>query len=165
MTRVKNNYDKRYLNGLIYYIYCKSTDSIYVGSTCVSLNKRMRDHDYDFRAYMGMCTNTQPRSYRTSADVLCNYNYFYGILEKYPCDNKYELEVREGLWIKAYKQNPRINVVNRAKPAGELNTIVPYYYYSLPQEVLNYQASFLHTPSVPSEQSVPSDVHPSPSLP
>lgn len=150
MTKIKKGrslqkkleYDERYKNGKIYYIYCKTTDSIYVGSTCVRVKKRIIDHKYDMMACLGLKNNKLQRAYRTSSEVLYNDNYIYGVLEHISCNNKYELEIREGLWIKAFKANPNINIVNKANPAGHLNTIIPYYYFCLPPAVIQCQASF-----------------------
>ena len=63
----KNNpFEKAY----IYYLYDRKQNRIYVGSSYTSFKKRLYDHRYDLKAYLGQATNKIPRSYRTSFDII-----------------------------------------------------------------------------------------------
>ena len=81
----------KYRNGKIYIIRSDQTDDIYIGSTIKSLEKRLRTHEIDFKAF-----NNGTYHYVTSFELLKNDNYYIELLERYPCDSEQELRRREG---------------------------------------------------------------------
>lgn len=89
----------KYLGSYIYSIKCNTTGLIYIGSSIEPMNIRLGKHLTDLRGYMGINGN-KPRAYRSSFEVLFNDNYEMKKICDYPCENKHELEVREGLFIK-----------------------------------------------------------------
>ena len=85
--------DERYKRGKIYTIRCRYDDSlIYVGSTIDTLAKRMGGH------------RTTPRNNHSTS--LYNAvqgdwdNWYIELYEEYPCNNRQELERREGQVIR-----------------------------------------------------------------
>ena len=112
----------KYHNGTIYYLFDRKNNRIYVGSTCKAFKRRMNDHNYDFRAWKGECGNTIPRAYRTSFDILIQDEYEKGILEKFKCKSKRELEYRETEWIFAFKEK-NVEVVNKLQPNKQATPI------------------------------------------
>ena len=124
----QNNYH----NGIIYYLFDRRNNRIYIGSTCKSFNKRISDHKYDFKAWKGECGNKLPRSYRTSFDILIQEEYEKGILENFKCKSKRELEYRETEWILAFKEK-NVEVVNKHQPNKSTSPVLPHYFFPLPQ--------------------------------
>ena len=105
--------DKKYNNGIIYCIYSKSSNLIYIGSTIQGLNVRLRKHKTDMNGYFGLLN--KERNYRSSFEVLLYDDYKIIELEKYKCNSKKELERREALWI--LKLSKDFNVVNKMMPS------------------------------------------------
>ena len=124
---VKNKYD----DGYIYYLYDRINQRIYVGSSYTKFSKRLYDHKYDMKAYLGQMTNKIPRSYRTSFDIIIQDKWEHGILEKFPCENKSQLEFREGEWILAFREKD-IEVVNQRIPVKGTKPSLPSCFYPLP---------------------------------
>jgi len=83
------NIDERYKRGKIYTIRCRDDDGlVYVGSTIQSLAKRIGGH--------------RDKSIKNPDIILYKYvnndwsNWYIELYEDYPCDNKEQLEKREG---------------------------------------------------------------------
>ena len=78
-----------YQNGKIYTIRCRSDNTlIYVGSTTMTLSKRMAEHRY------ASYTNNIRKLYQS---VNGNWDEWYiELYEVYPCENKEQLNKREG---------------------------------------------------------------------
>ena len=123
--------NNKYEKGLIYYMYDKKGNRIYVGSTCASFKKRMSDHKYDYNAYFGLRTNKIQRGYRSSFDIMIQDDYETGILEEYSCDNKRQLEYRESEWILAFREK-NIEVVNKNQPNKTTQPTLPHHFFPLP---------------------------------
>ena len=92
--------ENRYSKGQIYKVCDKAYTKCYIGSTTVSLSRRMVQHRSDYKRY----TEGHNRAYWTV------YNLFdeFGVenckiewIEDYPCNSKKELEAREGHHQKA----------------------------------------------------------------
>ena len=79
----------------IYTIVCYTTGKIYIGSTTMTLKERLRHHKYK--------RNTNC----TSMEIIDNNNYNIVLVENYPCKNKKEAELREGMYI---RNNPCVNI-------------------------------------------------------
>jgi hypothetical protein len=111
---------KNYLNSVIYKIYCKdeSVKDIYVGETTNFTNRKAQHKD---------CCNMEGRQqfneeskfyYKTSRNILYQVinlnggwnNWVIDIIEKYPCENKEQLLLREGYWIKELNATLNKNV-------------------------------------------------------
>jgi len=74
-----------YKNGKIYKIECNITNDVYYGSTTQSLSERIRKH--------------KTTRHCNSVYIIDRGNYSCKIIENYPCNSKYELELRERWWI------------------------------------------------------------------
>ena len=85
-----------YQEGKIYTIRCKiDTSLIYVGSTCCSLYKRWNGHKTDYNK--GEKTSPLFKSmYEKGIE-----NFYIELYEEYPCDNKEQLNRKEGEIIRA----------------------------------------------------------------
>ena len=46
-----------YSQGKIYKIVCNKTGLVYIGSTCRSLDERLKEHEYDSKRYLEKKTN------------------------------------------------------------------------------------------------------------
>ena len=91
-----------YQNGKVYTIRCKSDNNlIYVGSTATTLSRRLAEHKSKSKKY-----NTR-KLYQSIND---NWDDWYiELYEVYPCENKEQLNKREGEIIRLI---------------GNLNTII-----------------------------------------
>jgi hypothetical protein len=90
-----------YSQGKIYKIVCNKTGLIYIGSTCKTLNERLKKHEYDMNLFI--------KNYKTKKSYLCssffvflNKDYKIELIENYPCSSKLELEIRECDYMKKY---------------------------------------------------------------
>jgi len=116
--------DERYKRGKIYTIRCRYDDSlIYVGSTIDSLAKRMGGH------------RRTPDHRATSLYKLVEgdwNNWYIELYENYPCNNKQELERREGQVIR------EIATINKCIAGRTLKE----YYLDNRDELLEYQKEY-----------------------
>lgn len=95
-------------DGKIYKIKSKNTDKIYIGSTCQSLNERLKGHEKDFiQYYNGNCNK-----HVSSFEILEFGDYKIKLIQDFSCDNKQQLKDREAYYI---KENIKI-VVNKCIP-------------------------------------------------
>ncbi len=96
-----------YQNSKIYKITDNLSDMVYIGSTCKTLEQRMKQHERNFKAFKAGKSNNV-----TVFKILQNEDYKIELVENYPCATKQDLNIREGQIIKEYKNN-KLNVVNR----------------------------------------------------
>ena len=92
------NNNAKYARGKIYTIRSHKTNLIYVGSTIEPyLSTRMRYHWNGYKRY-----KNGKGDYTTSFDVLqLDENCYIELYEDYPCNNRRELEKREGEIIRS----------------------------------------------------------------
>ena len=100
----------KYDNGKIYKITSPHTDKVYVGSTIRSLKERLRKHLDMYKRYQ----NGKSKNKMSSFQLFDLGDYEIELIEHYPCNNKRELELREGYWIR------NENCINRCV-AGRTN--------------------------------------------
>lgn len=106
------------LDGKIYSIVCKTTGMHYVGSTCSTLQKRLKEHERYFKN----------KRTCTSWKVLENNNYEIVLLEEYKCDTRNDLLKREAYFIlKNRNYINRNNCVNSHIPWHEEKTKMPVF--------------------------------------
>ncbi len=105
------------LDGKIYSIVCKTTGKHYVGSTCSTLQKRLKRHEYDY--HKKTCTSWQ---------VLENNNYEIILLEENKFETKKDLLKREGYYIEKNRNYiNRNNCVNWHIPGREKKPKIPFF--------------------------------------
>ena len=85
-----------YQNGKIYKLYSPSKNLTYIGSTTQLLCKRLVCHLSNYKAYK----NDNTKKYLTSFLVLDCEDYKIELLEDYACNNKQQLDKKEGDYIK-----------------------------------------------------------------
>ena len=100
-----------YSNGKIYKIISNHMpDTCYIGSTTQTLCKRFGGHVASYKQYLKV---GKTRKYTTSCKLVCYPDAKIYLIEEYPCDNKSQLERREGEIIKDYQKNESLeNPVN-----------------------------------------------------
>jgi len=76
-----------YKNGKIYQIVCYETGEVYIGSTVQEIESRLQCHKND------RCRAKQ---------IIDRGNYYIELLETYPCNSEYELNRKEGEYIRTY---------------------------------------------------------------
>ena len=100
------NIDERYKRGKIYTIRCRNDDClVYVGSTIDKLSKRFGGHKKDSK-------KRELPLYKYVKDDW--ENWYIELYEDYPCDNKHQLERREGEVIRDIG-NLNKNIAGRSK--------------------------------------------------
>ena len=97
----------KFENAKIYKIVDNTTDMIYIGSTCKTLEQRLKAHESNYKRFKAGKMN-----YITSFKIFENNNYKIELIKLYPCDTKQELNLEEGKTIKQFKNN-KLNIVNK----------------------------------------------------
>jgi len=95
----------KYLNSKIYKLIDNTNGDIYIGSTCISLKKRLKKHKDNYYEY-------KKKDGRGSAsyDIIKNNDYKIELLEYFPCKTKQELLNKEREYIENNK------CINKNKP-------------------------------------------------
>ena len=84
-----------YKNGKIYSIRSYLTDKFYIGSTVSPLSKRFGEHKKNYKDFIaGKYSNV------TSFEIIKFGDAYIELLEEYPCENKNQLNRREGEFIR-----------------------------------------------------------------
>ena len=92
-----------YQNSKIYCIRSHQCDDVYIGSTTLSLAQRLAKHRGDYKYW-----KEGKKNWITSFQILKYEDAYIELLEKYPCNDKEELHVKEGQFIRKTE-----NCVNR----------------------------------------------------
>ena len=90
----------KYNTAMIYSIRSNATDKYYIGSTTQILCKRFSDHNINYKAYLKGTSN-----FMTSFKILELGDAYIELLEEINCDNRNQLEKREGELIREHKNN------------------------------------------------------------
>ena len=87
-----------YQKGKIYRIWDKNFTKCYIGSTVEELSKRMTKHRDKYKSYLQKATyfNTAFKLFEEFGIDNCKIE----LLESYPCNNRSEIEAREGHHIR-----------------------------------------------------------------
>ena len=81
-------------NGKIYKLIDNSSDNVYIGSTCRSLEERLSEHKRGYKRFLkGLLRNVK------SFDIIKNNDYKIELLEKCKIKTKEELHERERFFI------------------------------------------------------------------
>ena len=94
------NVINKYNKSMIYSIRSPATDKYYIGSTTQILCKRFSDHNVKYKLYLNA-----KHHFVTSFKILELGDAYIELLEEYECDNKTQLEKREGELIREHKDN------------------------------------------------------------
>jgi len=86
----------RYANGKIYSLRTHQTDDIYIGSTCLPLYKRFYAHKLDYKKWLN-----GKNHYISSFDIIKYDDAYIELIDDFPCNNKIELNKKEGEHIRA----------------------------------------------------------------
>lgn len=115
-----------YKNASIYAIRSHQTDDIYIGSTCNDIKTRFRSHKGAYKSWL-----KGAYAYYASFELLQYDDAYVELIEKYPCNDKRELEKREGEIIRETE-----NCINKVV-AGR--TRKEYYNYHKENNTKIYQ--------------------------
>jgi len=121
-----------YKNGKIYTIRSLKSSYIYVGSSCINLKDRMTKHksSYKIGKILGMFKNI----------VTDISDWYIELYELYPCENKKELEKREGEIIKNIGTlNKRVAGRNAKEYYADNRDIKKKYYADNRLKKIEYQ--------------------------
>lgn len=113
-----------YSDALVYKIKDLTTKKYYIGSTFHTLDCRLNRHIREFKRFKKGKTH-----YMSSFEILENDNYQIEMIEQYPCNNKKELDRREGEIIKDAKLNGGGQCVNKNIPGRTIKEYYEKYYY------------------------------------
>ena len=90
----------KFNTSMIYSIRSNATDKYYIGSTTQILCKRFSDHKMNYKAYL-----KGTGGFTTSFKILELGDAYIELLEEINCDNRNQLEKREGELIREHKNN------------------------------------------------------------
>ena len=90
----------KYNESMIYSIRSPQSDKYYIGSTTQKLCKRFSDHNIDYKRHLN-----GKRHFTTSFKILELGDAYIELLEEINCDNRYQLEKREGELIREHKEH------------------------------------------------------------
>jgi len=82
--------------GRIYIIRSTCTTDVYIGSTDETLNRRLQNHETDFRRHLN-----EKYGYVTSFELICQDDYRIELLEEMQYDEDSELVAKEQQYINA----------------------------------------------------------------
>ena len=99
--------NSNYQNAKIYKIVDNTTDMIYIGSTCKTLEQRLKQHKANFKCFIN-----GKYHHITAFKILENRDFKIELLKLFPCTNKNELESEEGKATLKLK-NEGLNIINR----------------------------------------------------
>ncbi len=104
-----------YSNGKIYKIVCNKTGLVYIGSTCRTLDERLKEHEYNMEHFVNTKKYKPDKLKKvifcSSFFVLINKDYKIELIENYPCNSKLELEIKECDYMKQYPES--VNIARR----------------------------------------------------
>ena len=105
------NVINKYNTAMIYSIRSPHTENYYIGSTTQILCKRFSDHNINYKSYLKGTSN-----FMTSFKIIELGDSYIELLEEINCDNKNQLEKREGELIREHKANcVNRNIAGRTK--------------------------------------------------
>ena len=84
-----------YSQGKIYCLRSYETDDIYIGSTTLSLAIRKGQHKIDYKSYLN-----NKKYFVTSFNIIKYDDCYIELIEEYSCENKQQLERKEGEYIR-----------------------------------------------------------------
>lgn len=103
-----------YQNSKIYKIVCRKNGYVYIGSTCQKyLSTRINGH---------ISQNNKSNNKCRSSIILDEDDYYYELIENYPCNNIHELSNRERYHIETTP-----NCINYNMPGRKLKANNTYY--------------------------------------
>ena len=99
MIMENKKYTSDYSQGKIYKIVCNKTGLVYIGSTCKTLEERLKGHEYDMKRFIHIRNNLPDKlkktKFCTSFYIFLNKDYKIELIENYPCNTRLELETKE----------------------------------------------------------------------
>ena len=126
-----------YENAKIYKIVDNTSDAIYIGSTCKTLQQRLSKHKNNYKGFkLGKTNNV------TVFKILENEDYKIELIKLYPCNTKQELNLEEGKIIKQLR-NDKFNIVNR-NIAGQTQKQSCAQYKKNNRNLINEQQKLKH---------------------
>lgn len=124
-----------YSKGKIYCIRSPHTDEVYIGSTTQSLAKRLGAHKKEYIIW-----KNGKRRYITSFKLIELNDVYIELVEEYPCQNKEQLNRREGEVMRHTE-----NAVNKYIPGRTVKQFYaenPEKYEKLKQSAIEYSQKY-----------------------
>jgi len=92
-----------------YKIVCNDSGAIYIGSTCSSIEKRLRSHEYNYKQYL-----KNKYHFITAFSILEKNNYNIYLIDSIECVDKKQRDIIETLYIL------NENGINRNHPGRDI---------------------------------------------
>ena len=106
-----DNKINRYHGGKIYAIRSHQTQDVYIGSTCNTLTKRLSQHKNNYTSWK----RATSKKYMASYKILQYPDYYIELVEEFKCNNKMELNRREGEIIRTTPNYVNVCIAGRSK--------------------------------------------------
>jgi len=87
-----------YANSKLYSIRSHQTNKLYIGCTTQTLAQRLAKHKTGYRLWLA----DNSKKYLTSYEILQYDDHYIELIEDYPCENRNQLNRREGELIRAH---------------------------------------------------------------
>ena len=104
----------QYDNAKIYKIISKNTDDVYIGSTCRTLEDRLRNHKNDYSRWV----KNNECKYLIAFEILKYADAQITLIENYPCNSKIDLLLLEGKY-----QTNTDNCINKSIAGSHLSRV------------------------------------------
>lgn len=121
-----------YTKGKIYALRSSQTDDIYIGSTCTTLSQRMANHRSDFKRW-----EEGLGSYISSFHLLSFEDCYIELIEEFPCQNKEQLEQREGHYIRTIQ-----TCCNKNHSKGSRKEYMTWFRENHKEEIREYDRKY-----------------------
>ncbi len=104
-----------YANGKIYKLIDDMNKLLYIGSTCKTLNKREITHNANYNYGTNMLLYKELKKLKKNIRDNCKIE----LIEKCPCENKYDLLKKERYYIEKFKPIYNKNIPTRTNKEWE----------------------------------------------
>ena len=125
--------------GLIYKIFCKNGDEIYIGSTIRSMKNRYAEHIYNWETEKGSLMSTTYLFNKYGVE-----NCEYEVIEKILVKNLFMLRQREQYYIDLYSENCLNDYKASIGIKIDSNNYYSLYYRLFRNELVKYHKEKIH---------------------
>lgn len=125
----------------IYKLICNTTKKIYFGSTTKDINKRLRQHEINYKRWF----SNKSSNFTTAFNIIKNNNYQIILLECFEADQQARKE-REAYYIRTYKCiNKKIEGRTNKEWRQENPEIILKWLELNKEHINNYQKNYRNT--------------------
>jgi hypothetical protein len=91
---------QKYSQAKIYAIKSPNTDKMYIGSTCDTLERRLKAHIYSYNTYQN-----SPKQYSSSFEIISKGSPYISLLKECPSIYRHQILLEEGNFIRLLRKD------------------------------------------------------------